>query len=160
MVVVVGGAHEGKRPSAGRLVKWLENIQHPIVLIGGPEDKADADRIAANIPCENWVGQLSVHQSAHVLKLAEMVVTGDTGMMHIASAWGKKIVSLWGCTTPQLGMSAYRGHQSSAVLEPIGRRKRPCSKLGNRCKYGIQNKCIDQISVEHFQEAIERSWAQ
>lgn len=160
LAVVVGGAHAGKRPSSAVLANWLKTVQHPVVLIGGKEDRLDADLVAAQIPCINWVGELTVHQSAQVVQMAHVVLTGDTGMMHIASAFNRPIVSVWGCTTPQLGMAPYRPHPASVVVEPIGRKKRPCSKLGNRCKYGMDHKCIDQITPEQVLSAIETSWAQ
>lgn len=160
LAVVVGGAHSGKRPSPTVLVDWLKAVDHPIVLIGGKDDRSDADQVASQIPCINWVGELTVHQSAHVIQMAQVVLTGDTGMMHIASAFQRPIVSVWGCTTPLLGMAPYRPHPASVVVEPIGRKKRPCSKLGNRCKYGMDHKCIDQITPEQVLSAIETSWAQ
>jgi ADP-heptose:LPS heptosyltransferase len=104
-------------------------------------------------------GKLNVHESAWFLKYAQVVVTGDTGMMHIASAFNKKIISLWGCTVPGLGMSPYRPHPESIILEPFGRKKRPCSKLGNRCKYGMDNRCVHQIQPTAIQMAIEKLWA-
>ncbi len=159
MAVVIGGAHAGKRPSPHTWVQWLRTVQQPIVLIGGKEDLADANNITALVSCTNWVGKLSVHQSADVVSRAEVVVTGDTGMMHIAAAFGRKIISIWGCTTPSLGMSPYRAHPDSIMLEPVGRKRRPCSKLGNRCKYGMDHKCADQITSEQFREAIEKCWA-
>jgi ADP-heptose:LPS heptosyltransferase len=160
IAVVVGGAHPGKRPSPEVLISWLKDIQYPIILIGGKEDQMDAQQIAEGIECLNWVGELTVHQSAEVVKLARVVLTGDTGMMHIASAFQRPIVSVWGCTTPQLGMAPYCPHQASVIVEPMGRKKRPCSKLGNRCKYGMAQKCIDQITPQQIQQAIETSWAQ
>jgi ADP-heptose:LPS heptosyltransferase len=159
IVVVIGGAHAGKRPSPRSWVQWLRTVQQPIVLIGGKEDIEDANNVVGLITCQNWVGQLSIHQSADVLRRAALVVTGDTGMMHIAAAFGRKIISIWGCTTPSLGMSPYRPHPASIILEPMGRKRRPCSKLGNRCKYGMHHKCADQITAEQFREAIETSWA-
>lgn len=160
LAVVIGGAHAGKRASADAMVQWLRGIQHRVVLVGGKDDRNDAERVAEHIQCINWVGELSVHQSAQVMQLARVVLTGDTGMMHIAAAFHRRIVSVWGCTSPQLGMAPYRPHPDSVVLEPVGRSKRPCSKLGNRCKYGMDHKCIDQIAPQQVQEAIERSWAQ
>lgn len=158
IAVVIGGAHEGKRPSALAWISWLAPLQQSIVLIGGKEDGPLASEIASQVKVLNWVGELTVHQSADVLSRAEVVISGDTGMMHIAAAFGRKIISIWGCTAPSLGMAPYRGHEASIILEPKGRKKRPCSKLGNRCKYGMKQKCVDQITPEQVAQAIEKLW--
>lgn len=163
LAVVNGGAHEGKRMDADHWISALEGFTSgTIVLLGGKgEDEQSGKRIAEALGDRVWqlTGKLNVHESAWFLKYAQVVVTGDTGMMHIASAFNKKIISLWGCTVPGLGMSPYRPHPESIILEPFGRKKRPCSKLGNRCKYGMDNRCVHQIQPTAIQMAIEKLWA-
>ncbi|MEZ4799940.1 MAG: glycosyltransferase family 9 protein [Flavobacteriales bacterium] len=145
----IGGAHIGKRMEAEKLIEIISQIPGQIVLLGGKEDVETANKIAASLPdVINGVGQWSIHQSAYASEHADLVITGDTGLMHIASAFGKNIISLWGCTTPSLGMYPYRPGNLSVIVEPHGRKKRPCSKLGNKCKYGNDNRCIQAISVE------------
>lgn len=161
-VFAIGAAHEGKRMSRDKIIGWLKQCTFPVILIGGNEDKGDAESIAA--ACGDNVisraGEWSLHQSAAALRDAVAVISGDTGMMHIASAFQKKIVSLWGCTVPGLGMYPYRPHAQSVMLEPHGRKRRPCSKLGNRCKYGMQHKCIDQINDAEILELLNKWWAE
>jgi ADP-heptose:LPS heptosyltransferase len=160
VALVIGGAHLGKRMSASHWANAIRSIPYPVVLLGGKEDAADAEIIVDSCGKAVWnaVGQLSLHESASVVSKAEVVVTGDTGLMHIASAFQRKIVSLWGCTVPGFGMSPYRPHKSSIILEPVGRKKRPCSKLGNRCKYGMDHKCIDQIAHTEIASAVADLW--
>jgi ADP-heptose:LPS heptosyltransferase len=159
---VVGAMHEGKKMSATKIGKYCAKIGYPIVLIGGKEDKTIGAEIAtiAGPHVYDACGQYSIHESADCLRRSKLVVTGDTGMMHIASAFSKKILSLWGCTVPGFGMYPYRSDASSVILEAHGRDKRPCSKLGNHCKYGMDNKCIDQISEAELIAAIEKLLAQ
>jgi ADP-heptose:LPS heptosyltransferase len=160
VALVIGGAHMGKRMSAAHWADAIRDIPYPVVLLGGKEDTTDAETIVASCGKEIWnaVGQLSLHESASVVSKAEVVVTGDTGLMHIASAFQRKIVSLWGCTVPGFGMSPYRPHPSSIILEPVGRKKRPCSKLGNRCKYGMDHRCINQIAQSQIASAVSDLW--
>lgn len=162
----IGATHDGKKLSLQRIVDVVKAIDKPVVLIGGKEDAVAGDAIAN--ACGNRVyngcGKWSLQRSADVVDRAELILTGDTGMMHIASALGKKIISLWGCTVPGLGMSAYKPHPSSIIIEPKPRNRirlhsRPCSKLGNRCKYGMDNRCIDQIEIAEINRAIETLWA-
>jgi ADP-heptose:LPS heptosyltransferase len=63
------------------------------------------------------------------VKQSKLVVTHDTGLMHIASAFQKDIISLWGGTVPELGMYPYKpGSRSLILQEPHF--MRPPSKLG------------------------------
>jgi len=162
----IGATHDGKKLSESRIIEVAKSIQKPLVLIGGKEDIATGEAIAnaCGPSVLNACGKWSLHKSADAVRRAEVVLTGDTGMMHIASAFTKKIISLWGCTVPGLGMSAYKPNPASIIIEPKPRSRfrfhsRPCSKLGNRCKYGMDNRCIDQIEIAEINRAIETLWA-
>lgn len=76
----------------------------------------------------NGCGRYSLHQSASLLRQADFVVSHDTGLMHIAAAFGKEIFSVWGNTVPAFGMYPYR--TEFKVLEVTGLSCRPCSKIG------------------------------
>jgi ADP-heptose:LPS heptosyltransferase len=80
-----------------------------------------------------------------VVKKSSLVLSNDTGLMHIAAAYQKDIISFWGCTKPSLGMFPYKpGTRSKEMISPS--QKAPCSKLGNRCK-SDKNGCIQHIKV-------------
>jgi ADP-heptose:LPS heptosyltransferase len=162
IALAIGGMHEGKKMTADKLITICQSIPHNVLLIGGTEDEMEGEKIvnACGPKFYNACGKLSLHESADAISQSRMVITGDTGMMHIASAFQKKILSLWGCTVPGFGMYPYRPNPESILLEPIGRKRRPCSKLGNRCKYGLDHRCIDQIKNEEILKAIEKLWAQ
>lgn len=163
----IGAAHEGKKMSRKHLIEICKSIPYPLVLIGGPEDKSLGESIARECGdnIHNGCGQWTLHQSADVLKRSAILIAGDTGMMHIASAFKKKIISLWGCTKPGLGMYPYLPDPASIILEPLASASfkplsHPCSKLGNRCKNGMNNRCIDHITQDQIVGAIETLWAQ
>lgn len=158
-VIAAGGAHEGKRWSEENW-KELSNCFHEdrIVWIGGKEDSIELKHSPKHL---DLIGKCSVHESARLVESARAVICGDTGMMHIAAAFKKDIIALWGCTTPDLGMGVYRpkpkaGEHMHTVYLQSKRKGRPCSKLGNQCKYGMQNKCIDVIQVNHVEEAFNK----
>ena len=79
-------------------------------------------------PIHNGCGQYSLAQSASLLRQAQFVVSHDTGLMHIAAAFGKEIFSVWGNTVPAFGMYPYK--TDFRVLEVPGLPCRPCSKIG------------------------------
>ena len=86
-------------------------------------------------PIHNGCGRYSLHQSASLLRQAAFVVSHDTGLMHIAAAFGKEIFSVWGNTVPAFGMYPYK--TEFRVLEVAGLNCRPCSKIGfAKCPQG------------------------
>ena len=91
----------------------------------------------------NGCGKFSINQSAYLLKNAKEVHTHDTGMMHIASAFNKDIVSYWGNTTPEFGMYPYK--TKFTIIENKNLSCRPCSKIGfQECPKG-HFKCMKEL---------------
>ena len=94
----------------------------------------------------NGCGRYSLHQSASLLRQAQFVVSHDTGLMHIAAAFGKEIFSVWGNTVPAFGMYPYR--TEFRVLEVAGLACRPCSKIGfAKCPQG-HFKCMRDQTLD------------
>lgn len=151
VAVVVGAKFKTKQLPENKLVELCDGLKKPIILIGGPEDKELADAI-----CSNSVGQLhngcgaySIAQSAWMLKQADAVITHDTGMMHIAAAFNKKIVSVWGNTIPEFGMSPYIT-EKSYLSEVSDLNCRPCSKIGYaKCPNG-HFKCMENQDIDNI----------
>jgi ADP-heptose:LPS heptosyltransferase len=128
-------------------------LNQPVLLLGGPEDKAKGEAIAleAGTLVHNACGQLNINQSASLVEQARAVITHDTGLMHIAAAFRKRIVSIWGNTVPALGMYPYYpvGYDHlSSIQEVTGLRCRPCSKLGYPSCPRKHFRCMNEISEE------------
>jgi len=86
-----------------------------------------------------------------------VVLTHDTGLMHIAAAFKKPIVSIWGNTVPEFGMTPYLPLQNelSTILEVKNLSCRPCSKIGfDKCPKGHFN-CIRNIENDDVVNAIK-----
>lgn len=150
--VVVGAAHATKRLPEDRLTELCDRLDGLIVLLGGPSDQEVGERIAAAMGSRiiNACGKLRLNQSADLLRQADRVITHDTGLMHIAAAYAKPIVSIWGNTTPVLGMYPYvpEGQTENRMLEVSGLACRPCSKIGyEACPKG-HFRCMRDISFE------------
>jgi ADP-heptose:LPS heptosyltransferase len=92
------------------------------------------------------------------LKHAEIVLTNDTGLMHIAAAFHKKIFSFWGNTVPQFGMVPYLPHSNSYISEVDNLSCRPCSKLGfNQCPRK-HFRCMQDQDVQKAVDWIQRNY--
>lgn len=149
IAVAVGATHFTKQIPKEKLIEIIKNIDAKFVLLGGKEDINKAKAIAGVIPekCINLCGTLSINQSASVVQQADVVLTSDTGLMHIAAAFKKNIISLWGNTIPEFGMFPYLPGDKSFVFEVKELRCRPCTKIGfNKCPKK-HFKCMNDIDV-------------
>ncbi len=151
--LVVGGSYHTKKIPINKLVEICERVKLPLLLLGGKEDKPEADALQRLFPSViNGCGVYSLNQSASLIRQAEWVITSDTGLMHIAAAFRKKIISVWGNTIPEFGMGPYLPEPENRVLEVKGLSCRPCSKLGYRqCPLGHFN-CMNQQDLSVIEE--------
>lgn len=151
IALVVGGSYYTKQIPLSKLKEICNSTSKHFILLGGKADKAIADDLTKACPnVINACGELTLNQSAYVIKMAESVVTSDTGLMHIASAFQKRIFSLWGNTIPEFGMYPYQPHPESKILEVKNLKCRPCSKLGfKKCPKG-HFKCMMEIDENAF----------
>lgn len=152
--IALGATHAGKRMSTAFIQRVIEASKLDFVLLGGQDD-AEAGEALEHLPrVTNLAGKLSLHGSAELIRRSQQVVSGDTGLMHIAAALKKRVISVWGCTSPGLGMSPWQPANGSEVVQPAHRTKRPCSKLGDRCKYGSTHRCIDAVDPADVVKAL------
>ena len=146
------------------MVDLCNRINKPIILLGGKGDRDKASIIEHKVGTKvfNACGAYNINQSAYLLKHSLGIVTPDTGLMHIASAFDKNIVAVWGNTVPQLGMYPYRAKNAEGKtynFEVKNLKCRPCSKLGyDKCPKG-HFKCMQQQDVAKIAE-IANSWSE
>ncbi|MEL6717583.1 MAG: glycosyltransferase family 9 protein, partial [Bacteroidota bacterium] len=154
---VIGAAHATKRLPGEKIIEICRQIELPILLLGGPAEAQKGQLIAAQsgLHVINTCGKLKLHQSASVVRQAYKVITHDTGMMHIAAAFHKEILSLWGNTIPEFGMYPYYGNQRdrNTTFEVQNLSCRPCSKIGHEtCPKGhfkcMQLQEVDAITLD------------
>ncbi|MCU0353671.1 MAG: glycosyltransferase family 9 protein [Cytophagales bacterium] len=147
VAVVIGASYPTKKMPVHKLRDLCGEITWPVVLLGGPEEKADGEQIATVDPQRifNACGRFNLNQSADLVRKARMVVSHDTGLQYVASAFGKPTLAVWGSTSPKLDVEPYYGSafvnaSESPIYENIlvpGLPCQPCSKFGNRrCPQG------------------------
>jgi len=152
VVYAIGGKMKGKILPKDKIVALCQKIDRPLLLVGGKEDQERGAEIAKQCGQNvyNACGAYSIGQSASIIAQAECVITHDTGMMHIASALKKKVISLWFATTPQLGFAPWQPGEGSQMIEAECK-KRPTSKLGNR---GYVDGCVFNIDLQDVFNAL------
>jgi ADP-heptose:LPS heptosyltransferase len=159
--VVIGAALNTKKLPVHKLKELCAVIKFPVVLLGGPEDREAGEQIASEDPIRiyNSCGKFSLNESADLVRNAKLIVTHDTGLMHIAAAYQKPMISVWGNTVPEFGMGPYYG--STAITNEIIEIKnlscRPCSKIGyNKCPK-CHFKCMELQDMQRVEQIIS-SW--
>ncbi|MEP6615999.1 MAG: glycosyltransferase family 9 protein [Ginsengibacter sp.] len=148
IAIVIGAAHNTKKLPVYRLKELCMKIVHPVILLGGPEDFANALEISSADPVKiyNACGKYNLNESADLLRRSKLVISHDTGLMHIAAAFKKNILSVWGNTVPSFGMVPYK--TSYEIFEVKKLWCRPCSKIGYvHCPRG-HFKCMKNISID------------
>jgi len=165
----IGGAHATKKLPIDRLLQLAALIPYPMVIVGGPEDAPTGEMLAKQYPRKicNLSGQCTLHQSADLIRQSRLLLTHDTGMMHIGAAFHKPMVTIWGNTIPEFGMFPYYGSRyqhgrHSELFDVIEHEVscRPCSKIGyDACPRG-HFKCMRELDLLEIARAVHRRWKQ
>jgi lipopolysaccharide heptosyltransferase II len=159
--------HEKWSPAAGRWIalqpgaRWL-NKRWPaeyfgetartlagrfadvrFAILGSAEDRIAGERIAAAVPdrCLNLTGRTTLPEMVEWIRLCELMITNDTGPMHVAAALGKPVIALFGPTEPRR-TGPYR--QVDRVLQfdlPCV----PCMK--DSCAYHKPMECLHGLTA-------------
>lgn len=159
IAIVIGGSYFTKKLPAAKLVELCAQIQHPIMLLGGPEDAVEGEQISASDPLKifNACGKFSLNQSAYLVSQSKLVISHDTGLQYIACAYGKKVLAIWGGTSPALAVEPYYGRLQQKDIQHGSRYKnfivpglscQPCSNFGSsKCPRG-HFKCMNDQDMQ------------
>ena len=154
--IVIGAKHFTKKMPNNIIVDLINKLNYKVVLLGGKDDVDNANEIINNCKREiiNFCGKLNINESASVLQQSTIVISHDTGLMHIASALKKDIISIWGNTVPEFGMYPYLPGKKSKIFQVEGLKCRPCSKIGfKKCPKNHFN-CMQLLNIKDISEYI------
>ncbi|MBM3164230.1 MAG: glycosyltransferase family 9 protein [Bacteroidetes bacterium] len=143
-VWVLGAKFKTKQFPLEKIRQTLALCDVPIILLGGEEELTMASSLSQEFPrLINLVGKADFFQAALLLSRAKLVVTNDTGMMHLTSFYNLPMLCLWGNTVPGFGMGPY-GCDKVEHFQVTDLSCRPCSKIGyQECPKG-HFKCMMQ----------------
>jgi len=129
-----------------------------VLLLGGQEDAVQAVQIMNTLSEEyrpmvvNLAGCCTLMQTAALLECCDAVLCNDTGLMHMASAFGKKLFVLFGSSVRDFGFLPYKTPYE--LFEIAGLSCRPCSHIGrDRCPKG-HFRCMEELSERHIADRI------
>ena len=147
---VPGAQHATKQMPAEMTIRICRGLNLPVVLLGGKREEALGKQIAEQSGGHvlNTCGQYNIGQSASLVRQSRLIITHDTGLMHIAAAFKKKILSVWGHTIPEFGMYPYQPDLASTIFQVEGLSCRPCTRTGKeKCPRG-HFRCMNDIDVD------------
>ncbi|MBI5464885.1 MAG: lipopolysaccharide heptosyltransferase II [Ignavibacteriales bacterium] len=151
-----GARHSTKRWPAERFAEFAVNLSaqfHAKILIfGGDEDRVVASQIAEKVKQTTGeesvavvAGTCSLLETAAAMEFCDVIITNDTGLMHVASAMKKRVIAIFGPTVKEFGF--FPVGTESVMIEREGLYCRPCSHIGRAtCPEG-HFRCMKEIGV-------------
>jgi lipopolysaccharide heptosyltransferase II len=133
-------AEVAEKISAQSSVQWI--------LFGTPRDATVGDQIAATLGdhCVNRVGQTTLDQLIDELRECRLLLTNDTGTMHLAALLGVPVVAIFGSTEPRLTGPLGNGHR-------VLRHHVECSPCFLR-ECPIDFRCMKAVSAQEAADAV------
>ncbi|HGY54321.1 MAG TPA: glycosyltransferase family 9 protein [Caldithrix abyssi] len=158
IVLAPGAAHYTKRwpiEKFDQLIKeLLQSTNKQIILLGNKEERKYASALVTSNRIINLAGQLTLLQAAVIVSRARVIVTNDSGLMHLATAVNTPVVSIFGSTVKELGFFPYKS--VARVHEANNLWCRPCSHIGrSRCPLG-HFKCMQQINSKDVFNSVQK----
>jgi ADP-heptose:LPS heptosyltransferase len=160
IAVAIGASYHTKKLPVHQLKALCKGIDHPIILLGGQEDRENGELVAEVDPSKiyNACGKFNLNESADLVRRAKLVISHDTGLQYIASAFNKITLAVWGSTSPKLDVEPYYGNNSLSGTQELpyenilvpGLRCQPCSKYGNKkCPLG-HFRCMERMDINYI----------
>ena len=157
-VAILGGTYETKKIPKTVWQDIFSQDNNNWYLIGGANEKGLALELVAEFGNRlfDGVGIFDLETSSRCIALCDVVVGGDTGFSHVAAAYNKPLLLIWGSTDPGLGFAA--GFENNNVLHllPKDLSCHPCSKLGfDACPQG-HFRCMKGYSAQEIKLLLQK----
>lgn len=139
-------AHQGKIYPIDRMERVVDLLsqtgEHIVLFGGGKQEKAILEAWAAKYPnVESVAGKHSMSEELNIIRHLRLMLTMDSGNMHLASLVGTRVVSIWGATHPYAGFLGFGQSEADCIQRDLP--CRPCSIYGNKpCAFG-DYRCMD-----------------
>lgn len=163
VAMVIGASYFTKKMPVEKFKALCLLINQPIVLVGGKEDRTEGEQIAAVDPNRilNACGSFSLHGSAEIVQKANVVISHDTGLQYIACAFNKRVLAIWGGTSPLLDVEPYYGVKQTTSHSFLFQNFivpklscQPCSNYGTKtCPRG-HFKCMNNQDLSGIAGAV------
>ncbi|HLX93705.1 MAG TPA: glycosyltransferase family 9 protein [Puia sp.] len=144
---VIGGSYFTKKLPIIKMKEICRELKYPLILIGDTDDAIEGSVIAEVDPVKiyNACGKFTINESADIVRNAKLVISHDTGLQYIASAFNKTTIAIWGGTSPRLDVEPFYGERflsrqtqlpyENVIVDTLS--CQPCSNFGlAKCPLG------------------------
>ncbi|MEN9723288.1 MAG: hypothetical protein RJB38_1274 [Pseudomonadota bacterium] len=161
--VMPGAAWPGKQWPSSYFAEVFRRLKLPVVVLGTSKDRASEELFQqlkrADLPVFPAHRSSSIRDTSHWLRQSALLVSNDTGLVHLAESIGVPVVGLFGPTDPELGFGPWRPESRSVSAELWCR---PCSKDGTACfrrgrdRYRCMTELHPEAVIQVVQEVLKR----
>ncbi len=151
-------AHPGKVYPLERMERVVQQLAArgvQVFLFGaGEKERSLMEKWAEKYEgVQSMVGRMeNMAAELHFMARLDLMLTMDSGNMHLASLAGVRVISIWGATHPLAGFLGWGQRMDDVIQLPLP--CRPCSTYGSRpCRFGDW-RCLTGIDVEQVVERI------
>lgn len=157
-----GALHDTKQWPGDRFAAAADRLAEgrPVVLLGTGADARAAEEILKSLasPAQSFVGQTSLRDMMLVLQRCALLLTNDSGAMHVAAALDVPTLAIFGPTVKPFGF--FPAGDRTAVVEAAGLECRPCSVHGSKkCPLG-HFRCMTDVTVDQVVASAQALLAQ
>jgi heptosyltransferase-2 len=160
IVVAPGAKHFTKRWPPEYFAELIKQInrgwEYQVILVGDNHDKPVIEKILDLIPKNiaiSTAGFFSIIETSAIIKRAKLIISNDSGIMHIAKAFNRPLVAIFGSTVKEFGF--YPSNKETVVIERAGLQCRPCSHIGRKACPKKHFKCMKDITPEMIIQTVE-----
>jgi heptosyltransferase-2 len=159
IAIAPGAKHFTKRYPAEKLIEFANELSKiadcHFILLGSNDEKEQCEAISTGLGklSTNLAGKTSILESVHELSNCDLLVTNDSGLMHIAAARKVPVIAIFGSTVSEFGFAHYR---ENFTIISVDLKCRPCTHIGRKsCPKGHFN-CMNLITSETLTETAKK----
>ena len=128
------------------------------VLVGGAEDVPVIEKILRQLPegmAVSAAGKLTLLETTALIKQSRLMISNDSGLMHLGAAMDVPLIAIFGSTVEELGF--FPNSPKAVVMENRGLYCRPCSHIGRSDCPEKHFRCMREITAENILTIVLKS---
>jgi len=160
LIIAPGSRHFTKRWPAELYSELIMKIHQTYgwrtLLVGSLEEESlvqDIRKKTGNVACEVAAGYFSLLQTAALIKACPLFISNDSGLMHVAAAFEKPQIAIFGSTTQELGF--FPINPKAVVVENQNLKCRPCTHIGRKSCPKKHFKCMVEITPQKVLKVVK-----
>lgn len=156
LAIFPGATHQTKMLPVNKLHELIHRLgdAYRYIVLGTNAESYLGDLLCKdNKNCQNHCGHYSLPKLLAVLEQVDLVISNDSGPMHLAAALGKPQIAVFGATHPSLGFGPLN---PKAIVISMDLECQPCSLHGEECCPLGHFNCLNTISVEALEQAVKQ----